>query len=203
MRQIPGFMEEPWQLRGLEIAVPSFWQLSERFATLTVPVQQRGERLADRLANGEAISLIVNSTGMGRASEWHRQKSGRDASRTPWRKVHLSIDPDMNMHTISVTETTVSAAGLHAVLAVDAPVDCVIADGAYYRIAQTEAWSSSGVPPASAVVHAQPAHAGTTRLSATSRRKASMRATTRTGMTSVRRSRHRSRRSNAASARGC
>ncbi|OJB44887.1 hypothetical protein BGV60_29415 [Burkholderia ubonensis] len=154
-------MEEPWRLRGLEIAVPSFWQLSERFATLTVPVQQRGERLADRLANGEAISLIVNSTGMGRASEWHRQKSGRDASRTPWRKVHLSIDPDMNMHTISVTETTVSAAGLHAVLAVDAPVDCVIADGAYSRIAQTEAWSSSGVPPvipppASAVVHAQP-----------------------------------------------
>ncbi|OJB64379.1 hypothetical protein BGV60_02865 [Burkholderia ubonensis] len=54
-----------------------------------------------------------------------------------------------------------SAAGLHAVLAVDAPVDCVIADGAYSRIAQTEAWSSSGVPPAipppaSAVVHAQP-----------------------------------------------
>ncbi|KVU37328.1 hypothetical protein WK65_22535 [Burkholderia ubonensis] len=90
-------MEESWRLRGLEIAVPSFWQLSERFATLTVPVQQRGERLADRLANGEAISLIVNSTGMGRASEWHRQKSGRDASRTPWRKVHLSIDPDMNI----------------------------------------------------------------------------------------------------------
>lgn len=164
MRQITGFMEEYWRLRGLEIAVPSFGQLSERFATLPVPVQQRCQRVADRLANGEAISLIVDSTGMsfGRASEWHRQKYGRDARRTPWRKVHLSIDPDMNIHAISVTETTVSdAAGLHAVLAVDAPVDCVIADGAYYSIAQTEAWSSCGVlpvipPPANAVIHDQP-----------------------------------------------
>jgi hypothetical protein len=52
-------------------------------------------------------------------------------------------------------------AGLHTVLAVDAAVDCVIADGAYYSIAQTEAWSSSGVlpvipPPVNAVVHDQP-----------------------------------------------
>ncbi|WP_232487679.1 transposase, partial [Burkholderia ubonensis] len=54
------------------------------------------------------------------------------------------------------------AAGLDAVLAVDASVDCVIADGAYYSIAPTEAWSSSGglpviPPPANAVVHDQPA----------------------------------------------
>ncbi|KVZ48338.1 transposase [Burkholderia ubonensis] len=99
----------------------------------------------------------------GRASEWPRQKYGRDARRTPWRKVHLSIDPDMNIHAIALTEDHVSdAAGLEAVLAVDASVDCVIADGAYYSIAPTEAWSSSGVlqvipPPANAVVHDQPA----------------------------------------------
>ena len=29
MRQITGLMEEYWRLRGLEIAVPSFGQLSE------------------------------------------------------------------------------------------------------------------------------------------------------------------------------
>ena len=45
-------------------------------------------------------------------------------------------------------------------LAVDAPIDCVIADGAY-SIGQTEAWSASSVlpvipPPAHAVVHDQP-----------------------------------------------
>ncbi|MEX3640463.1 transposase, partial [Paraburkholderia sp. BR14427] len=94
--------------------------------------------------------MIVDSSGMkfGRASEWHRQKYGRDAGQTPWRKMHLSIDPEMNVHQIAITEDNVSdEAGLNAVLAVDANVDCVIADGAYYSIAQTEAWSACGVLP--------------------------------------------------------
>ncbi|WP_279613491.1 transposase [Paraburkholderia mimosarum] len=108
---------------------------------------------------------MVDSSGMnfGWASEWHRQKYGRDASQTPWRKMHLSIDPEMNVHQIAITEDNVSdEAGLNAMLAVDANVDCVIADGAYYSIARTEAWSACGVlpvipPPANAVVHNQPA----------------------------------------------
>ncbi|MGF6980022.1 D-aminopeptidase [Paraburkholderia sp. JPY465] len=71
--------------------------------------------------------------------------------------MHLSIDPEMNVHQIAITEDNVSdEAGLNAMLAVDANVDCVIADGAYYSIAQTEAWSACGVlpvipPPANAV----------------------------------------------------
>jgi len=78
------------------------------------------------------VSLIVDSTGMqfGRASEWHEQKYGRKAAHTPWRKVNLSNDPDMNVHAVSVTETTVSdTVAMDAVLAVDCPVDRVIADG--------------------------------------------------------------------------
>ncbi|MEM5372799.1 transposase [Paraburkholderia azotifigens] len=77
--------------------------------------------------------------------------------------VHLSIDPQMNVHQIAITEDNVSdEAGLNAVLAVEANVDGVIADGAYYSIAQTEAWSACGVlpvipPPANAVVHNRPA----------------------------------------------
>ncbi|WP_217591381.1 transposase [Burkholderia sp. GbtcB21] len=165
MRQNIGHMQEFWALRGLDIAVPSFGLLSERFRTLEVQVKQCCQRVADCLSRGEAISLIVDSSGMkfGRANEWHRQKYGCGASRTPWRKMHLSIDLEMNIHAIALTDAHVSdAAGLDAVLAVDAPVDCVIADGAYYSIAQTEAWSSSGVlpvipPPANAVVHDQPA----------------------------------------------
>ncbi|MFC7632646.1 hypothetical protein ACFQVB_33635 [Paraburkholderia humisilvae] len=52
--------------------------------------------------------------------------------------------------------------GLDAVLVVGASVDCVIADGAYYSIAQSQVWSTWGVlpvipPPANAVVHDQPA----------------------------------------------
>ncbi|MFL9989219.1 transposase [Paraburkholderia sediminicola] len=64
---------------------------------------------------------------------------------------------------MAITEDHVSdEAGMDAVLAVDANVDRVIADGAYYSIAQTEAWSACGVlpviaPPTNAVVHDQPA----------------------------------------------
>ncbi|MFL9989220.1 transposase [Paraburkholderia sediminicola] len=97
MRPITGHMQEFWALRGLEIAVPGFGLLSERLCTLKVLVKQRCQRVADCLSRGEAISLIVDSSGMkfGRASEWHRQKYGRDAGQTPWRKMHLSIDPEM------------------------------------------------------------------------------------------------------------
>lgn len=80
----------------------------------------------------------------------------------PLQGSYLSIDPEMNVHAITVTEAEVSyAVGLGTVLAVDATADCVIADGAYYSIAQTEAWSSSGVllvitPLSNTVVHSRP-----------------------------------------------
>jgi hypothetical protein len=71
MRQITGHMQEFWALRGLDIAVPSFGLLSERFRTLEIQVKQRCQRVADCLSRGEAISLIVDSSGMkfGRSSE--------------------------------------------------------------------------------------------------------------------------------------
>jgi hypothetical protein len=69
MRQITGYMDEYWAVRGLEIAVPSFGPLSARFATLEARLTQRCERLARKLARGEAVTLITDSTGMkfGRA----------------------------------------------------------------------------------------------------------------------------------------
>jgi hypothetical protein len=94
MRQITGYMEDYWASRGLDIAVPSASQLGERFASLEVRVTQRCEQLARRLARGETISLIVDSSGLnfGRASQWYEEKYGQKAARTPWRKMHLSID---------------------------------------------------------------------------------------------------------------
>ena len=76
MRQTTGYMEDLWATRGLDIAVPSFGQLCDRFAALEVSVTQRCTQLARRLACGEAISIIVDSTGLsfGRASEWYEQK---------------------------------------------------------------------------------------------------------------------------------
>lgn len=161
MRQITGYMEDYWSTRGLDIAVPSSAQLCDRFAALDVNIKQRCERLARRLAAGEAISIIVDSTGLsfGRASQWYEEKYGRKAARAPWRKMHLSIDADMNVHAIRMTTTEVSdSEAMDSVLPVDVPLERVIADGAYYSIERTEALSRAGVtpvipPPAHAVVH--------------------------------------------------
>jgi hypothetical protein len=146
MRQITGYMEDFWATRGLDIPVPSSGQLCDRFAELEVDVRQRCAHLARRLARGEAISMIVDSTGLsfGRASEWYEQKYGHKAARTPWRKMHLSIDAEMNVHAIRITTTEVSdSEAMHIVLPADVPVDRVIADGAYYSIELTEALSAA------------------------------------------------------------
>jgi hypothetical protein len=135
MRQTTGYMEDYWATRGLDIAVPSFGQLCDRFAALEANVTQRCEQLARRLARGEAVSLIVDSTGLSfaRAGQWYEEKYGKKADRTPWRKMHLSIDADMNIHAIRITTTEVSdSEGMDAILPADLPVDRVIADGAYY-----------------------------------------------------------------------
>ena len=161
MRQITGYMEDYWATRGLDIPVPSASQLGERFASLEVGVTQRCEQLIGRFARGEAVSVIVDSTGLsfGRASEWYEQKYGRKATQTPWRKMHLSIDPDMNVHAIRITTTEVSdSEAMDALLPAKVPLDRVIADGAYYSIERTEALSGAGVtpvipPPAHCVVH--------------------------------------------------
>jgi hypothetical protein len=163
MRQITGYMEDYWASRGLDIAVPSASQLGERFASLEVSVTQRCEHLARRLARGEAISLIVDSTGLsfGRASQWYEEKYGQKATRTPWRKIHLSIDAEMNVHAIRITTIEVSdSEAMDAVLPAGLPLERVIADGAYYSIERTEALSQAGItpvipPPAHAVVHAE------------------------------------------------
>jgi hypothetical protein len=62
--------------------------------------------------------------------------------------VNLSIDPDVNVHAVGVTETTVAdAEAMDALLAVDCHVDRLIADGAFNSIETTETWSACGVLP--------------------------------------------------------
>jgi hypothetical protein len=64
--------------------VPSSGQLCDRLAVLEASVTQRCEQLARRLARGEAVSMIVDSTGLsfGRASQWNEEKYGQKATRT-------------------------------------------------------------------------------------------------------------------------
>ncbi|MFM0414772.1 hypothetical protein [Paraburkholderia aromaticivorans] len=70
--------------------------------------------------------------------------------------MHLSIDADMNVHTILTTTIDVSdGEGMDAILPVDLLVNRTIADVAYYSIERTEALSRAGVRP----VIALPAHA--------------------------------------------
>ncbi|MGF6979984.1 hypothetical protein QFZ94_008501 [Paraburkholderia sp. JPY465] len=88
------YAHEFWALRGLDIGVPSFGLVSERFRTLEVQVKQRCARVAERLRNGEAISLIVDSSGM---NFWPGQRMASAkvrARREPdaVAKMHLSID---------------------------------------------------------------------------------------------------------------
>lgn len=161
MRQITGFMEDCWATRGLDIPVPSFGNLSDRFAKLNVTVKQRCSRLAQRLANGEKVDILIDSSGLsfGRASQWYEVKYGKKASITPWRKMHLSTDPDMNIHKIAITDTEVSdSEGMDRVMPSEIPVAKVIADGAYYSIERGETMIAAGVtpvipPPVHAVVH--------------------------------------------------
>lgn len=161
MRQIEGHMEDYWSQLKLDIPVPSFGHLSDRFARLDVQVRQRCARLAERLANGEAVDILIDSTGMsfGRASQWYEVKYGKKANRTPWRKMHLSIDPDMNVHGLAITETDVSdSEGMALVMPAQTLVGRAIADGAYYSIDRVEALSRAGVlpvipSPVHAVVH--------------------------------------------------
>ena len=150
MRQISGYMEDYWKTVGLDIRVPSFGHLSDRFSNLDITVKQRCDRLARQLANGENVTMVVDSTGLsfGRASQWYEEKYGRKATQTPLRKLHLAIDPEMNVHAVNITTTQVSdSEGLDHMLAADLPMDRLIADGAYYSIERGEALLNKGIVP--------------------------------------------------------
>ncbi|WP_060150418.1 transposase [Burkholderia ubonensis] len=62
MRQSTSHMQEFWALRGLDIGVPTFGLLSERFRTLKVHVKQRCQRVAEGLSRGETI--VAPTTNM-------------------------------------------------------------------------------------------------------------------------------------------
>lgn len=73
--------------------------------------------------------------------------------------MHISNDPDLNIHAIEITEYDVADIDvLDKVMSQEIKVGKVIADGAYYSIAETEALNEKGItpvipPPSHAVVH--------------------------------------------------
>ncbi len=107
-------------------------------------IRQFCETLKARIASGEAIDLILDSTGLrfGKASHWYETKYGKPCVNTPWRRMHLSMDPEMNMHRLEITGLESSDIGMMDPLVPtdeEQKIGKIIADGAYYRIEGTHA----------------------------------------------------------------
>ena len=163
LRQITGYFGDLWRTKKIDIPVPSFGHLSDLFAGLPLKIRQFCETLKARIERGESVDLILDSTGLrfGKASHWYETKYGKPCINTPWRKMHLSMDPEMNMHGLEITDLEASDIGMMDELIPkdgDQPIGKVIADGAYYRIEGTQALHDKGIipvipPPSHAVVH--------------------------------------------------
>jgi Transposase DDE domain len=87
-RQLAGFAESVFDLMGVELRVPSYTQICRRQSGLKVPLG-----VSERLKNGEAIHLVVDSSGLKiyGECEWKVRKHGWSKRRT-WRKIHLGVD---------------------------------------------------------------------------------------------------------------
>jgi hypothetical protein len=163
LRQITGYFEDLWKTKKLAIPVPSFGHLSDLFAALPVKIHQFCDVLKARIARGESIDLILDSTGLrfGKASHWYETKYGKPCINTPWRRMHLSMDPEMNMHGLEITDLEKSDIGMMSQLVPTnegQKIGKVLADGAYYSIEGTQALYDRGIipvipPPIHAVVH--------------------------------------------------
>ncbi|WP_338141708.1 transposase [Rickettsia felis] len=149
-RQITGYFEDLWRGKGLEIPVPSFGHLCDLFSQIPLEVKQFCNKLAGRIKNGEAISLILDSTGLrfNTASNWYATKYNKVCKNKPWQKMHISIDPAMNIHNVEITDChTADIEMLEYLIPGNISADRVIADGAYYSIEGVEKLSNRGITP--------------------------------------------------------
>lgn len=161
IRQTIGYFEDLWRSKGLDIKVPSFGHLSDLFSRIPLKVQQFCDGIVGRMERGEAVSLIVDSTGLrfGKASQWYETKYEKECTQKPWRKMHLSIDPEMNMHAVEITDyETGDIDIMNSLFPETINIDKAIADGGYYSIEGVENLHNKGItpvipPPSHAVVH--------------------------------------------------
>lgn len=150
IRQISGYFEDFWESKNLDIAVPSFGNLSDLFASLSVGVKRFCNTLKRRLEAGEDVSLILDATGLrfGRASHWYETKYNKTCKNRPWSKMHLSMDPDMNIHAVEITDNAVPDIAMQETLIPnDIAIDKIIADGGYYSIEGVERLYLNGITP--------------------------------------------------------
>ncbi|MGL4966603.1 MAG: IS5 family transposase [Inquilinus sp.] len=124
LRQTEGLVGSIFRMLGLSMPVPDHTTLS-----------RRGRHLAiDRRVNaGDGIDLVIDSTGLRlyRRSSWRRRLR---VGRTPWRKLHIAIDPT----TGRILTEQLTRSGVHDTRAlpglltrIDGRIDRVYGDGAY------------------------------------------------------------------------
>jgi hypothetical protein len=72
LREFAGFMLDYWRERRIDLPVPSFGHLSDLFAELDIAVRKKCTRAAQRLNEGEPVTVIVDSTGLRNfGSSWN------------------------------------------------------------------------------------------------------------------------------------
>jgi hypothetical protein len=143
-------MHDYWRGRGVELPVPSFGHLSDLFASLDITVRKKCVRAAERLNEGEPVTVIVDSTGLrfSHAGAWYEKKYGKKAERTPWRMMHLAMDAEGDVLAVEITDTsTGDSSCLDLLLPQVGKIDRLIADTAYYQIERNEQLLASGVVP--------------------------------------------------------
>jgi Transposase DDE domain len=88
LRSLQGFVQSLFKMRGLDLPVPSYSQISRRAKSLHKRVRQ--------LTNGkQARHIIFDSTGLKvyGEGEWKVKVHGKSKRRT-WRKFHIGIDAE-------------------------------------------------------------------------------------------------------------
>jgi hypothetical protein len=108
--------------------------------------------LTGRINKEESITLILDSSGVqfSHASHWYETKYNKPCKQRPWRKLHISMDPEQNMYGVEVTESNTPDILMMNSLILDETipvVDRVIADGGYYSIGGVEGLNKQGIIP--------------------------------------------------------
>jgi hypothetical protein len=130
--------------------VPSFGHLSDMFSSLSLETRQFCNNLSRRIKAGEAIDLVVDSSGLrfAKASYWYETKYNKPCSKKPWKKLHIGMDLDMNIHNVEVTDCDVSDISmLDDIIPKNIAINNLYADGAYYSISKVEELFGKGITP--------------------------------------------------------
>lgn len=164
MRQTIGYLEDMWEAKELDIAVPSFGHLSDLFAKMTINVRHYCNNAVKKASDGEKVDLIADSTGMkfDKAGDWYEEKYGKRSKKRPWRKIHISINSNnMEIEVIKTTENNVGDTEVcEDLIPNNINVEKLIADGGYYSIELLEKLCAQDIlpvipPPCHAVVHGE------------------------------------------------